>query len=179
MCTLVYFFLQVVNAYFKLISTATNGDVFAFSTFFYSKLASCGCEAVQRWTRGTNVLHNRLLLFPIHLGMHWCLASVNPAKQQISYYDSLQGCNTACMRNLQRYIEQISLGTQYSDCKWDCSTCKDTPEQLNSSDCGVFVCALARCLAANQPFSFVQNDIPNIRKQIVLELLLAKLYYFQ
>ena len=179
MCTLVYFFSSGGKCLFQADINSNQWGCVCFQYLFYSKLASCGYEAVQRWTRGTNVLHNRLLLFPIHLGMHWCLASVIPAKQQISYYDSLQGCNTACMRNLQRYIEQISLGTQYSDCKWNCSTCKDTPEQLNSSDCGVFVCALARCLAANQPFSFVQNDIPNIRKQIVLELLSAKLYYFQ
>ena len=42
--------LQVLNAYFKLISAA-YGDVYVYSTFFYSKLASGGYEAVQHWTK--------------------------------------------------------------------------------------------------------------------------------
>jgi len=163
----------VLNAYFKLISAAYE-DVYVYSTFFYSKLASSGYEAVKHWTK-KNLLCNRLLLFPIHLDVHWCLAAANPTKQQIVYYDSLQGYNADCARHLCQYMEQVSAGTEYSDSQWTFSSFANTPKQQNSSDCGVFICALARCLAANQPFSFTQNDISCIRKHIILELYSQKL----
>jgi len=53
------FFIQVINAYLKLISVAYE-DAYVYSTFFYPKLLSGGYEAVQHWTRGNDVLHNQL-----------------------------------------------------------------------------------------------------------------------
>ena len=136
---------------------------------------SDGYKAVQRWTKEHDVLQDRLLLFPIHLETHWCLASVCPGKQQIVYYDSLQGYSTTCMRNLYQYMQCVSAGLEHSDSQWTCSPFTSTPEQLNSSDCGVFVCAMARCLAANHPLRFTQDDISDFRKRIVFELLSQKL----
>ena len=106
---------------------------------FYPKLLSGKYEAVQRWTRGDDVLYDRLLLFPIHLEMHWCLASVNSAKKEILYYNSLMDYNTICMRHLRQYMEQVSAGTEYSDSQWTCSRFTSTPKQLNSFYCGVYV----------------------------------------
>jgi len=37
--------------------------------------------------------------------------------------------------------------------------CKDIPQQLNGSDCGVFICMYARHLAEQISFSFMQSDI--------------------
>ena len=38
-----------------------------------------------------DLFSKRLLLVPVHLGTHWCLASINTAQLQITYYDTLHG----------------------------------------------------------------------------------------
>lgn len=154
--------------------TVTNTGVYVYSTFFYPKLAEFGFQGVCKWTKKINIFSKRLLLVPVHLGIHWCLASINVEERKIKYYDSLHRENPACLERLREYVIEKS-----SDCtstsEWCCSTCKDVPRQLNNSDCGVFVCKVARCLANESSFDFDQCDMANIRRQMVLELLQQKL----
>ena len=42
-----------------------------------------------------------LVLLPVHLGMHWCLAVIDFTRKQIAYYDSLRGRNTKCLTVLR------------------------------------------------------------------------------
>ena len=45
-----------------------------------------------------------LVLYPIHLGTHWCLAAVNNNQHTISYYDSLGGHGMSCLAALREYL---------------------------------------------------------------------------
>ena len=36
-----------------------------------------GYAALKRWTRKIDIFAHDLILIPVHLGMHWCLAVVN------------------------------------------------------------------------------------------------------
>ncbi len=56
----------------------TFADVYVYSTFFYTKLFSSGHQRVQRWSKGVDIFSKRLLIFPVHLQAHWCLAAVRP-----------------------------------------------------------------------------------------------------
>ena len=47
-----------------------------------------------------------LLIFPIHLGIHWCLAAADLRHKTIRYYDSLGGKNFQCPK--VNYHLQIS-----------------------------------------------------------------------
>lgn len=49
-------------------------SVHAFNTFFFTKLKTAGYQAVKRWTKKVDVFSVDILLVPIHLGVHWCLA---------------------------------------------------------------------------------------------------------
>ena len=154
----------------------TNVDVYIYSTFFYPKLVGFGFDAVCRWTKETDLFGKRILLVPVHLGTHWCLAAINIAEKQISYYDSLYGDNLDCLEMLRQYvIKKSSQCLSSTDSEWYFSTCKSVPQQTNNSDCGVFVCQIARCLATKTSFNFKQCDIPKIRRKMVLELLQQKL----
>lgn len=42
-----------------------------------------------------------MVLVPVHMGMHWCLAAVDFGSKCVSYYDSLHGNNNACLRRLR------------------------------------------------------------------------------
>ena len=63
-------------------------DCYAFSTFFYLKLASDGYDGVSQWAKKDDIFSKRLLFVPVHLDVHWCLVAVNMELNQISYYDS-------------------------------------------------------------------------------------------
>ena len=45
-----------------------------------------------------------LVLYPIHLGSHWCLAAVDNKQHTISYYDSLGGRGSSCVAALREYL---------------------------------------------------------------------------
>ena len=45
-----------------------------------------------------------LLLYPIHLGTHWCLAAVDNRHQTVAYYDSLGGRGRSCLNTLRQYL---------------------------------------------------------------------------
>ena len=47
-----------------------------------------------------------LIMIPIHLGMHWCLAAIDMRAKTITYYDSLLGDNHQCT-NALRYVFRI------------------------------------------------------------------------
>lgn len=53
-------------------------SVHAFNTFFFTKLKTAGYQAVKRWTKKVDVFSVDILLVPIHLGVHWCLAVSTP-----------------------------------------------------------------------------------------------------
>ena len=150
-------------------------DVHSFSTFFYPKLSSGGYKAVCRWAKGVDIVSQRLLLFPIHLENHWCLATVNIPDCHISCYDSLVKDNHVCLENLEQYMSQKLRDTKLRSTKWHRVCHQNIPKQKNFSDCGVFMCMFARCLACQNSFDFSQEDIPSIRHHIVLELLSRKL----
>ena len=38
-----------------------------------------------------------LLLVPVHLGIHWCMAIVDLRRKRFEYYDSLTADNDACL----------------------------------------------------------------------------------
>lgn len=160
--------------------TEQKQEVFAFSTFFYPKLVAEGFNGVSKWNKDIDIFSKRLILIPLHLGMHWCLATVDFDTQQFCYYDSLEGTNTTCLKLLRDYIQQKS-----SNCKsrsvdhiypeWPNVIPDNVPQQFNGYDCGVFVCMYARLLSERGPLCFSQTDIPVIRKHMVIELLLKKL----
>ena len=68
---------EVVNAYFHMIverSKNSGPKVHAFNTFFYPKLMKTGHASVRRWTKKVDLFAMDIVLIPVHLGMHWCLA---------------------------------------------------------------------------------------------------------
>lgn len=73
-----FFFVKVINFYFNLLMERGGKDklpsVYVFNTFFYPKLCQGGHSALKRWTRRVDIFTYDLILIPIHLGIHWCLA---------------------------------------------------------------------------------------------------------
>ena len=63
-----------------------------------------GYAAVRRWTKKVDLFSYSLVLVPVHLGMHWCLAAVDMDAKSITYFDSMGGNNKVCYDNCMLLI---------------------------------------------------------------------------
>ena len=174
---------EVVNFYFNLLKDRNEKvkeypKVHVFNTFFYPKIVKAGHASVKRWTRKVDIFAMDLILIPVHLGMHWCLATVDLKNKQIAYYDSLKGNNTQCLEAIKTYLQNESLDkkkTKFDFTGWTDVMPKDIPEQLNGCDCGVFMCKYAEYKSRSAKFTFTQANMPYFRKRMVYEIVTKQL----
>lgn len=69
-------------------------NVFAFTSFFYSKFKREGYKSVTRWTKKTDVFKKDAVLMPINLNnTHWVCACINIRKKRFEFYDSMGSWN--------------------------------------------------------------------------------------
>ncbi|XP_040468370.1 sentrin-specific protease 2 [Falco naumanni] len=171
---------EVINFYMTLLMERNKKEgypaVHAFSTFFYPKLISGGYKAVRRWTRAVDLFKQDLILVPIHLRVHWALVVIDVRKKTIRYFDSMaQKGDTICERLFQ-YLQEESrekrnLELTFSEWTLYSMGSHEIPQQLNGSDCGVFMCQYADCISRDKPITFTQDNMPYFRKKMVWEII--------
>ncbi|XP_028443746.1 sentrin-specific protease 5 isoform X3 [Perca flavescens] len=163
---------QIINMYGELIMEATQHKVHFFNSFFHKQLVAKGYDGVKRWTKKVDLFSKWLLLFPIHLEIHWSLITVTMATKTISYYDSQGIVFRHTTDNIMKYLQSEAREKQQTAFQkgWKVTIIKGIPQQKNDSDCGVFVLEYCRCLSVKQPLLFSQEDMPRIRKRIHKEL---------
>uniref|UniRef100_T2M4M7 Sentrin-specific protease 1 n=1 Tax=Hydra vulgaris TaxID=6087 RepID=T2M4M7_HYDVU len=174
---------EVINFYFNLIRERSEKKsnipkIHIFNTFFYPKLVKTGFAGIKRWTRKTDIFSYDMILIPIHLGMHWCLAEINFTNKQLVYYDSLKGNNMSCIIALKDYLLQESKDKKnecFNFTGWQELMPKDIPEQMNGCDCGVFACKYAEYRSRNAKFTFSQENMPYFRQRMIYEITSKKL----
>ncbi|NXC25353.1 SENP1 protease, partial [Campylorhamphus procurvoides] len=175
---------EIINFYMNLLMERSKEKGFpavhAFNTFFFTKLKTAGYQAVKRWTKKVDIFSVDLLLVPIHLGVHWCLAVVDFRKKTITYYDSMGGINSEACRVLLQYLKQESLDKkrkEFDTNGWALLSKKsqEIPQQMNGSDCGMFTCKYADCITKDKPINFTQQHMPYFRKRMAWEILHRKL----
>jgi sentrin-specific protease 1 len=177
---------EVINFYMQLLSERAERNlgifpsIHVFSTFFYPKLRDRGYQMVRTSTRRINpsVLSRDLILFPIHLGMHWCMATIDFRSKTISYYDSLHATNLECLSVVEEWLARESMdkaSTEFDFTGWTKICPKTIPAQQNGYDCGVFALVLAEHITRDASFSFSQKDMLYWRDRISYEILLGKL----
>ncbi|XP_059574154.1 sentrin-specific protease 1 isoform X2 [Alligator mississippiensis] len=175
---------EIINFYMNLLMERSKEKglptVHAFNTFFFTKIKTAGYQAVKRWTKKVDIFSVDILLVPIHLGVHWCLAVVDFRKKTITYYDSMGGRNTEACSILLQYLKQESLDKkrkEFDDNGWLqlCKKSQEIPQQMNGSDCGMFACKYADCITKDKPINFTQQHMPYFRKRMAWEILHRKL----
>ncbi|XP_060244681.1 sentrin-specific protease 1 isoform X1 [Meriones unguiculatus] len=175
---------EIINFYMNMLMERSKEkgfpSVHAFNTFFFTKLKTAGYQAVKRWTKKVDIFSVDILLVPIHLGVHWCLAVVDFRKKSITYYDSMGGINNEACRILLQYLKQESVDKkrkEFDTNGWQLFSKKsqEIPQQMNGSDCGMFACKYADCITKDRPINFTQQHMPYFRKRMVWEILHRKL----
>ncbi|KAL1020885.1 hypothetical protein UPYG_G00005960 [Umbra pygmaea] len=175
---------EVINFYMNLLVERSKDPslptVYTFNTFFFPKLRSAGYSAVRRWTKKMDVFSVDIILVPVHLGVHWCLAVVDLRKKSVTYFDSMGGNNDEACRILLQYLQQESKdkkGKHLDTSYWTLQSKKrnEIPQQMNGSDCGMFTCKYAEYITKDKPITFTQKHMPYFRRRMVWEILNRKL----
>ncbi|KAI1714256.1 sentrin-specific protease [Ditylenchus destructor] len=169
---------EVVNFYMNLICERSreNSDLpktYAFNTFFYPNLTNKGYASVRRWTRKIDIFSYELLIIPVHLTAHWCLATVDLNGKCITYYDSMLGSDQGCLNLIKDYLKwerKDKKQEEYDTTNWKTVCRKDIPRQLNGSDCGMFSCKFAEFASRRAEIVFDQTNMPYYRKRMVYEI---------
>ncbi|XP_023279683.1 uncharacterized protein LOC111668009 [Seriola lalandi dorsalis] len=168
---------QIMNMYGDLVMDSVPERVHFFNSFFYDKLRTKGYEGVKRWTKNVDIFQKDLLLIPIHLEVHWSLVSVDIPRRAITYFDSQRTLNRRCPKHIFKYLQAEAIKKDQQDflTGWKGFFKMNVGRQNNDSDCGAFVLQYCKCLALGQPFSFGQQDMPRLRRQMYKELCHCKL----
>lgn len=83
--------------------------LYIVATYIHSTKGLYLCVLCLTWFRmypplslpKVDVFAHDIILIPIHLGMHWCLATIHFRQQQFQYFDSLGGGNLSCLNRLR------------------------------------------------------------------------------
>ena len=110
-----------------------------------------------------------LLLVPLHLGVHWCLAVVDMEKLEIEYYDSLGNSNTPhAPQALMSYLKMEHMDKKQRLLSTFIG--RDIPKQNNYSDCGMFICKFAEYRSRMSSFTFNSDHMPYYRRRMIFEI---------
>ena len=167
-----------------------------FNSFFFENLHS-GIErrynysAVERFARQAKATAGNLfeldkLIIPVNAGnFHWFLCVAHIQQRRIKVYDSTCGDRTAYLDSLKLYLKDEAeklekLGTvvpgELRDLdSWELIDAdpKNTPQQTNAFDCGVYTCTFAEYVGQGLGLRFSQKDIVHFRQRITYSLLHA------
>ncbi|NXB93759.1 SENP1 protease, partial [Vidua chalybeata] len=175
---------EIINFYMNLLMERSKDKdlpaVHAFNTFFFTKLKTAGYQAVKRWTKKVDIFSVDLLLVPIHLGVHWCLAVSPEKKLRITIFFSPMNSSFSHSFSHRQYLKQESLDKkrkEFDTNGWALLSKKsqEIPQQMNGSDCGMFACRYAECISKDKPINFTQQHMPYFRKRMAWEILHRKL----
>lgn len=166
---------SVIEEYMRLIVQRSRGRVHAMSTNFVDTLEKKGYSGVQRWTRKIDIFNMDIILVPVHLINHWCMAIIDMKKKTIKYYNSFDMPNDALLDALAKYIQWEHLDKKkvaFDMSGWEVENVWDRPRQENGIDWGVFSCMYAEFIARNRPLygSFTQGNMPYFRQKMIAEI---------
>lgn len=174
----------VINFYMNLLMARNQSQgypaLYAFNTFFYSKLKTGGYRAVRRWTKAVNLFAKQLILVPIHQGVHWSLVVTDLREKSLVYLDSRGHKRGDVLQLMFHYLQdesQARRNVELNPLEWKqySMAAEEIPQQGNGSDCGMFTCKYADYISRGQPLTFSQQHMPLFRKKMVWEILHQRL----
>ncbi|CAH3196220.1 unnamed protein product, partial [Porites evermanni] len=144
----------IIDEYLKLLAAEASAQGLKAETIGWEPFEkAAGLKPASNILKGkAPLLEQDIVLVPLNPGQseHWSLLVVKPKEREMFVLDSLAASFLK--------PEEWNFST---------NTPQDIPQQSNCYDCGVFVCAYARCLLLK---SSLPDDFTSFRKHMVLEL---------
>ena len=81
--------------------------------------------------------------------------------------------------NIKAYMYNASVRLHGVDNAWVFTTeiVRTVPQQVGGIDCGIFTCQYAEHIARGAGIGFTQEDVPQIRRNMVWELMTRRLIW--
>lgn len=170
---------QVINASFRIMQIEGEKEgrrVMCTNTFLFGKLRNESQTAsLKRWINKENFLKSELILVPVHKnGNHWILGAIKMKEKVLAYYDSENRDPMPSFFEKMSYCCFFSrklLSTLEIDLQGWRDVCPKSPQQTDSSSCGVFTIENAKRLVHGRPLDFKQEDAEELRYDIAISLL--------
>ncbi|KAH9043757.1 cysteine proteinase [Lactarius pseudohatsudake] len=153
-------------------------NVHYFNSFFFEKLVREGYQKARlaKWTKKFDLFSKDVALIPINHGnSHWTAAAINFRRRRIESFDSMGVKRQDVFDLLREYVELEHLNKKSKPFDWTgwVDYCpRDTPQQENGYDCGVFTCQFLEALSrgVDSPFNFTQRNMAYLRRRMILEI---------
>ncbi|KAI0005461.1 hypothetical protein BJV74DRAFT_875392 [Russula compacta] len=153
-------------------------NVHYFNSFFFEKLSQEGYEKARlaKWTKKFDLFSKDVVLLPINHGnSHWTAAAINFRRRRIESFDSMGVRRQDIFDLLREYVDLEHLNKKSRPFDWTewVDYCpRDTPQQENGYDCGVFTCQFLEALSRgmDSPFNFTQRSMTFLRRRMILEI---------
>ena len=138
-------------------------------------------QNVKNWgsrVPGRDIFNLRYVFCPINLDdVHWTLIVINMEDQTISYYDSKHDTDNDKLDGVLQYLKDEHLekkGIPLPEGYWTVNECdrETCPLQIDSFNCGVFVCMMCDFMSMDCQPNFQQCHIhQGIREKLALAIL--------
>ena len=173
---------SAIEAWLWLVCARSGPGWRAMPATFYSRLAvACrsgdicgGMRGAPRVGVGTGVV----TFVPVHSPGHWSLAVVDNLRRRLEFYDSNGGHGMTELGNLERLVEWEAgvVGAGAGGWTLVSSDASSVPQQdLDSVDCGPFVCCCADHLAAGDALDYASYEMEHVRMRISVALLTGEM----
>ena len=172
----------IVDEYMLLIRQRNLAATAVLSIYFYQRYDLLDFDTAYSQTKSwvkEDLRNKEFIIIPIHKSDHYSLICVDIGASIIHYFDSIVGGRKTSQaprvmkRFMEKYYEERGERRVFKvRIRWD------VPEQLNSVDCGVFVCQYAERFARKASFNFQQSDMAAMRWKMTWEILNGSLKEF-
>lgn len=175
---------EVINAFVVILNKKTT-DSYMWSTRFYQKLYENDeyqYKRVRRWTKKIEIFSYHNILVPINVNEnHWILVLIDTKTKALIYFDSFQTeknkndvqrtAQTVC-NNLKRWLKDLHIHEKKSFpiAHWPCIIYKNTPQQDNFIDCGLFMVRIAQMIMLEKKIDVTPLEMPYFRVRLMQEL---------
>ena len=149
--------------------------VSVLTVYLYTRLYRLGIDEgymqTETWIH-EDLRQKQTILVPIHQRSHFTLVHIDTTTRVLYYLDSLDSTrySSEAPRIMKQFIERY-YRERGEMVNFKVRIREDIPKQLNSVDCGVFVCKYAESIALGKAFNFAQTDMPGFRWMMMHEIL--------
>ena len=167
----------VVNEYMEMIAEENEG-VEVLSLFFFQQMQRYGVrgfEKTRRWIK-KDWRRCSLILIPICNSHHYTLVCIKMGDATVHYLDSRvesrRGSKVPFIWKdyMERYCREQGDRRDFK-----VIVREDIPRQMNTVDCGVFLCHNAEREASGGRLDFSQESMPELRVKMIWEILNGRL----
>ncbi|KAI6184772.1 ULP-PROTEASE domain-containing protein [Aphelenchoides bicaudatus] len=183
----------IIDVYLRIIAKChnklpqVNKKVYIVNTFFYEAWAKKGYNGVKLWFRKDDIFEYDLVFFPINNESHWSIVVMDKGRRCFLYYDSLEFTDRKQEEDYATkytgYVRQFvnkhaeEKHNEKDFCEGYICISQNSPKQLNSVDCGVFMLRFAKHYCQGDVKNkFKQEEMEDLRIQMSSEILCGCLF---